>query len=384
MKFTTKRENILTALTHLNRVIETKTTIRVLLHVRITQLKDSIILLETTNFKQSLSVNVEANILNNEKLDFCTNCQKLLDVVRSFPTDTELQFEINKNDFLVITDTEKSIKTKFELLTLPADDFPLISKDDPQISYSLVQQDLKEALKLTVTTISFEDERMFLNGIYFDMIDTNTINLVSTDGRCLTLQKIDIIGNPANLISLILPAKGLKLLTDLLVESEDELMVSISEESIIKFRAGAWVLTTNVMEGKFPNYVQVIPTGDFEIDAEFDTDICIEALKRISVMSEKEFQTLNMSLSLNGLKFHLDNLNAGVVDDELVDLFSSETKEFACRISLKYLINVLSMFKNEKAVIKVIDTSGTKPILFCKSGIPQSDFVSIIMPMRED
>src|SRR5205085_1725336 len=173
--------------------------------------------------------------------------RKLQDLLRALPEESLLQVDPGANRLTI-----KSGKSRFNLQTLPAADFPRIAMSaDQKHSISLAQRDLRSLLRLVEFAMAQQDIRYYLNGMLI-VLEEDKLIAVATDGHRLSYASISI-GGSRERQEVILPRKTVQELSKLLTETDDPITVDILANQI-RFRFANIELISKVIDGKFPDY----------------------------------------------------------------------------------------------------------------------------------
>ena len=145
--------------------------------------------------------------------------------------------------------TLKAGKSRFNLQTLPADDFPLLSVGSASdSSFSLSQRELKRLISQVQYAMAVQDIRYYLNGLLMQT-DGNQVRLVATDGHRLAFASADVEANlPKS--EVILPRKTIIELYKLLQDIDDPINIEVLANQV-RFSFGSTVIISKVVDGKF-------------------------------------------------------------------------------------------------------------------------------------
>ena len=254
MQFVVKRDSLLKSLNFVQGVVEKKNTLPILSNVLL-QLKENKLFLVATDLDLIFHDEIKDVKIIKEG-STTTSAAILYDILRKISSNSELNFELKSENKLSL----KSENSDFNLLCLPTDNFPSFSdKFDGEEIY-IDNKKFLNLLNKTRISISNDDTRHYLNGIYLHLTEAHGrtfLTGVATDSHRLSSSSLEIDSNN-NFSSLILPRKTVFQLCSLLTEISDQLIVTTSETKI-KFKIGNIQLVSKVIDGKFPDYKKVVP-----------------------------------------------------------------------------------------------------------------------------
>ena len=370
MKFIGPSDLILKHIQQVEGAVASKTTIPILSNIMIVAENNSLKLLATD---LEIGIRTELPIRVENEGSVTVNAKKFIQNLKAF-NDVDLEFELDESYKLNVKCTESRIKAKFTIQGLPIDNFP----DVPEFiedNYITVEQALiKRLIKKSIYSAAVEESRPFLCGVFFSWDDTNILNCVSTDGRRLALIKEEIpeIEKIENR-NKIIPPKILKQLTSLLKE-DGTCDITFTTKKVY-FRIGNTELSSNLLEGRFPDYEAVIPS-QFDYQIKIDNILFQEAIQRVSQMVEQKSYQIIIHIENDILTLSGKDPEHGSSYDEL----PVETNNLNISIGLNYrfLLDAIKEIDSDKLTIDLIDNE--KPVIFRSEEEPNQ--LALIMPMR--
>jgi DNA polymerase III subunit beta len=266
MRFSIQREALLKPLTQVVGVVERRQTMPVLANI----------LIEVTNgsagFTASdLEVELSARCVVEDSVDGVTTlpARKLYDIVRALPDGSRI--DISQSGERV---TLKTGRSKFTLATLPASEFLTVDDIDVIERISLSESTLKELLDRTAFAMAHQDVRYYLNGMLLDLHE-GALRCVATDGHRLALCETEIALAIKSKRQIIIPRKG-----------KNHLRVTRSD----------FVLTSKLIDGRFPDYEAVIPIGADKI-VQLPRDELRMALQRVAILSNEKYRGVKLDVA---------------------------------------------------------------------------------------
>ncbi len=270
--------------------------------------------------------------------------RKFLDICKSLPADTLLLLEVNENQRLII----EGIRSRFELSTLPADEFPLLDQIPMDHELQITEKALKTSLDATGFAMANQDVRYYLNGMLFD-ISADSLATVSTDGHRLALhQTTEIETNSENSQQIILPRKGVLELSRLL-DGTRELPITLEISSNhIRAHTDTVRFTSKLIDGRYPDYKGAIPVT-FSIELTLDRLQLRDSLQRVSILSNEKFRGVKLSLKKDLMIIESNNPEQETAKEEL-DI-NYEGDDFEIGFNVTYLLEAINHLKGETAML---------------------------------
>ncbi len=268
-------------------------------------------------------------------------------------------------------------RSHFSLATLPREDFPVMASSEYETNFSAKAPVLRRLFDKAKFAISTEETRYYLNGVYMhaaDGADGRVLRCVATDGHRLARIDADLPEGAENLPGVIVPRKTVGELRKLLEDDEAEIAVSVSETKI-RFATPEVTLTSKVIDGTFPDYTRVIPTGNtrrLEVDAaEF-----AQAVDRVSTVSSERSRAVKLAVDEDRLVLSVNAPDSGAADEELAVAYGDEPMEIG--FNAKYLLEIAGQVDRENAVF-LLNTSNDPTLM--REGNDESA-IYVVMPMR--
>lgn len=304
--------------------------------------------------------------------------RKLLDICRSLPDHASVELALvdvaqarmghGATQQLQI----KCGRSKFLLATLPAQEFPITPEVEPTGQLSINQSLLSELLKQTYFAMAQQDVRHYLNGALLELTP-NQLAIVAADGHRLAISRFSL--QSEHQAQLIIPRKAILELLKLLDNSDApvELILSASQLRVI---TQEYVLTTKIIDSKFPDYQRVIPrNGDKKIV--IDRDILKHTLARTSILAHEKHRGIRLGLQSGRLHISTHNPNQEQAEEELEVTYSGSPVDIGFNVS--YLIDVLNTIPPGGVTLTLSD--GNSSMLMQGVNI-NTDALYVVMPLR--
>ena len=301
-----------------------------------------------------------------------TSASTLYDILRRLQPNASIDFSLlNKNKLKLV-----SGNSKFNLLCLPADNFPLIEEDIEQKKFEVSSQKLLRLLNKTKISISNDETRHYLNGIYLHKIKLENKSFlcgVSTDSHRLSSSSLEIDPD-IDIESIILPKKTIFQLISLLEQSSKTIKIS-NNKSKIKFEMDIGILISKVIDGRFPDYDKVVPKDNNKI-LEIKLNEFKNSVERVTTVSSDRKEALKMFISKNSVQFAVNSPNSGEGIEIIDAKFNSEDLKIS--FNSRYLMDIASQIENETIILNLKDPGS--PALI-KDFSDKNSF-HVVMPMK--
>ena len=270
----------------------------------------------------------------------------------------------------------KSDNADFNLLCLPVDNFPNFADNFDGNEILLNNSKFLKLLNKTRISISNDDTRHYLNGIYLHLTEESGRNFltgVATDSHRLSSCSIEING-VEDFIPIILPKKTVFQLCSLLLENSNELRIQLNENKI-KFSLGKTKLISKVIDGKFPDYKKVVPIDNKKILLVSSKDF-INSIERVTSVSLDRKEGLKLNINKDNVQLSVNSTNSGEGNEKIKAQFNSDSLNIS--FNSKYLIDIASEIEDKNLKINLKDS--VSPVLVEDVSDKNSYFV--IMPMK--
>jgi len=370
MQFSIKRDDLLRSLNFVQGVVEKKNTLPILSNV----------LIDAKNNKISI-VATDLDLVFYDEIDgvkiikegsTTTSATILYDILRKISSNAEINFDLK-------TENKLSLKTEnsdFNLLCLPTDNFPNFVDEFQENEIILNKAKLLSLLNKSKISISNDDTRHYLNGIYLHLTETENqtyLTGVSTDSHRLSSSSIQV-DKGTKFSSIILPKKTIFQLCSLLQEVDEKVIIKTNETKI-QFKMGNIKLTSKVIDGKFPDYKKVVPTGNEKIVTVESKDF-IDSIERVTTISLDRKEGVKLNIEKNKIQLSVNSTNSGDGNEVIKANFNSEPMTIS--FNSKYLIDIASEVEDPNIQLNLKDS--VSPVLIQDKSDKNSFYV--IMPMK--
>ena len=371
MRITIERASFLKSLNHVQSVVERRNTIPILSNVLLHADKGKLSL-TSTDLDIEVVESVTADVVKSGATT--ASAHTLYDIVRKLPDGAQIQLDTAEGDGRL---TISAGRSRFQLQSLPKEDFPAMSAGQLPHKFSLSTRELISLIDKTRFAVSTEETRYYLNGIYLHAQPEKgktLLKAVATDGHRLARFELPAPKGAADIPGIIVPRKTVNELRKLLEDSEGDVEVSVSDTKI-KFQIGSLVLTSKLIDGTFPEYQRVIPTGNDKI-LEVVRDELKDAVDRVSTVSSEKSRAVRLNLEKGRLVLSVVSPEAGTATEELVIDYNFPAIEIG--FNARYILDILERIEGSKATFLFSDAGS--PTLVRESDGDAALYV--LMPMR--
>jgi DNA polymerase III subunit beta len=370
MQFVVKRDILLKSLNFVQGIVEKKNTLPILSNVLL-QLKDKKLSIVATDLDIIFYDEItDVQIINEGSTT--TSAAILYDILRKISSNAELKFDLKSENKLSL----KSDNSDFNLLCLPTDNFPTFADEFEGEEITLDNNRFLKLLNKTKISISSDDTRHYLNGIFLHLTEAHGrtfLTGVATDSHRLSSSSLEI--DKVNDFSpLILPRKTVFQLCSLLSETKNQLVLQTSDNKI-KFKLGNMKLISKVIDGKFPDYKKVVPTDNEKTLIVASRDF-IDSIERVASVSLDRKEGVKLVVNNDNVQLSVNSANSGEGNEKIKADFNSETINIS--FNSKYLIDISSEVEDKNLKMNLKDS--VSPVLIEDSSDKNSYYV--IMPMK--
>ena len=371
MKVTVERAELLKSLGHVHRVVERRNTIPILANVLV-KAEKAALNLKATDLDLEVIETVAAEV--SPAGSTTVPAHMFYEIVRKLPEGSQVVLESSSDRAVLAI---RAGRSRFTLQTLPESDFPDLAAGDMSHKFTLAAADMKRLINKTQFAISTEETRYYLNGIYLHTAGsgkTATLRAVATDGHRLAQADLDVPSGAAGMPGIIVPRKTVIEVQRLIEDNEAEVSIQLSNAKI-RFSIGDVVLTSKLIDGTFPDYARVIPSGN-DKELVVDKKDFEAAVDRVSTVSSERGRAVKLSLSAGKLVLSVTNPDSGSATEELEVEYDADPIDIG--FNSRYLLDIAAQLDGEAAVLKLADP-GSPTLIQDKEA---KGALYVLMPMR--
>jgi DNA polymerase-3 subunit beta len=362
----TEKETLLKPLQVVIGIVERKQTLPILSNVLIEK-EPGKIRFTATDLEIQITTTIETKTSESELSSITVGGKKLQEILRILPDQSKISIETKENKALI-----KANKSRFNLQSLPAQDFPRLNNQLMNAKKIVLHESLLKKLLLSVQyAMAQQDVRYYLNGVLL-IIEGNKLKVVATDGHRLAFNAGIIEGNHEKQ-EIIMPRKAVVELCKLLTETNENVEIEFSTQQI-KLNFSGINLITKVIEGKFPDYERVIPKYNNHLN--MDRVLVQQALQRAAILSNEKFRGVRFVLTENNLSIISSNSEHEEAQEEIEINYHGDVIDIGFNVN--YLMDGLNNISSQAAVFSFGDPNSS--ILITTPETPE--FRYVVMPMR--
>jgi len=359
------RDALLRPLQAVSGIVERRQTLPILANVLLEQ-RDGRLFVTATDLEMQITANSE--LAGKQDQSVTVGARKLQDLLRALPEESTLNVDTAAGKMTV-----RAGRSRFNLQTLPASDYPRIGLSQEQLqNITLPQSRFKGLLKLAEFAMAQQDIRYYLNGMLL-VIDKGSLQAVATDGHRLSYASISVPESYARQ-EVILPRKTVLELGKLLEDSEATVTIDVLANQV-RFRFSNIELVSKVVDGKFPDYNRVIPSGHPK-QIEMARSELLQALQRAAILSNEKFRGVRLVLATDQLKIICTNSEQEEAEEEIEITYNGEPLDIGFNIT--YLLDVLHNVSADRVVLALGDANSSALVTMPE----RSDYKYVVMPMR--
>jgi DNA polymerase-3 subunit beta len=366
MKATIERATLLRGLSHVQSVVERRNTIPILSNVLIEASLDGSLRLMATDLDLQIDETVPAAV--DQAGAITVPAHTLFDIARKLPEGSQVELTAAEGKIKV-----NAGRAKFELGTLPRDDFPVIAEGELPTVFELPAETLKQIIDKTRFAISTEETRYYLNGIFLHVAD-DMLKAAATDGHRLARVTVPRPEGAEAMPDVIVPRKCVAELRKLLDEVDGSVGVSLSG-SKIRFDLGAAILTSKLIDGTFPDYSRVIPTGNDKI-LKIDPKSFMQGVDRVSTIATEKTRAVKMALDRDRITLSVTSPDNGTAAEDVPGEYAAQPFEIG--FNSRYLMDILGQIESDLVEVHLADAAA--PTLIREND--KSPALYVLMPMR--
>ncbi|CUS47806.1 MAG: DNA polymerase III beta subunit beta DnaN [Idiomarinaceae bacterium HL-53] len=365
MKLTISRDALLKPLQIVSGAVEKRSTLPILGNVLLQVSEDS---LRMTGTDLEVELVSSVTLENAQAGDLTVPAKKLLDIVRTLSEGADVTLEGSDDKVIV-----RAGRSRFTLSTLPSVDFPNIEDWQSEIQFQVPQGQLKHVIERTHFSMANQDVRYYLNGMLFEVND-NLLRTVATDGHRLAMASVSLEQSALPHKQVIVPRKGVTELLRLLDDNDSIVEVSVGQNHL-RIVTGGMTFTTKLLDGRFPDYRRVLPSGGDRIVVG-DRDLLKQSFQRVAILSNEKFRGVRVQLSENELRLTTNNQEQEQAEERVEIEYSGAEMEIGFNIN--YVVDVLNSIDGEGVKFTLTDENSSALV----EDNSDDSALYVIMPMR--
>ena len=333
MKATISKESITKALSLVGGIVEKKQTLPILSNILI-EFKDTSFRLVATDLESELTIIGKTDNCETEGVT-TASAKKLNDLCRLIPDGSNIELTLSGDKLNISTKNGK-----YSLATLPSNEFPIFETGDAVNTIIIKSHDLKDLITSTAFAMGNQDWRHYLNGLFLKL-EEGVLTAVATDAHRLALNCVQV--NSEVNFSGIIPRKSVNEINRFIGENEGDLSLSINDASLT-VTSDNLTFKSKLIDGAFPDYNQVIPTGDSSL-LDVNVKDFANSLSRVSILSNDKNKGVKIHLVENNMTVKSNNADNELAEETVVSKYSGDEIEIAFNVN--YIQEILNNQANE-------------------------------------
>ena len=342
--------------------------------------RDGAISLSTTNLDLGIKCTVSAEV--EETGSVTLPVKELLRIVREL-ADMEVNVSSTGSPKATIS-TRGSI---FNLVGMDSKEFPPLPELENSNSFTLAREELTSMLKSVSYAQSVNEERYMLKGVFFQK-EEETISLVATDGRRLAVTSKEEKTPPENNGEFILPSLTVAELERLPSVAQEielnftdrqvslKLNVANEKDETMGFQESIY-LVSKVVEGKYPNFKQVIPKDDFN-QAVVERELMLECVNRAALVSDDK---VTLRIKTNEMEIYGQSTLGDASESMTIEY---EGQDAVVSFNPKFLLDPLKSITHDKVIFEFRDDMSPGVFKVNAEKNKKNEFLCVVMPIRTD
>lgn len=342
MKITCTKDMLNYAIQTVQKAIATKTPMPILTGIYISA-KGTTLELQATNYEIGISCTIDAIV--EEPGDIVLSGRYFHEIIRKLPGDNvEISSSLEDRTIKITSN-----QAQFNLLSLPAEEFPVLNK--PASDTILIVKDniLRELIKKTVFACANDESKPIFTGGLLE-VDQHNILMAATNTHRIAIKK-DIIGHNINNVKMIIPSKILNELVRVMV-SEIPMDVTIYyQKNQVSFSFDNVYIISRLIEGNFPDYNKVIPPN-FATSVTINTHDFMDAVERVSLLArDTDYNIIKLAFKNDCVIITSNNPDIGKACETVAIIMKGDEIDIA--FNAKYVTDILKNIMSEQLIFSL-------------------------------
>ncbi len=374
MRLRIERARLLNALSHVQNVVERRSTIPILANVKL-EAQDGELLLTATDQDVALALREPAAV--DRPGATTVGARTLFELVRKLPEGAELSLTHQGDADTAPTLVLEAGRARIELPTLPAQDFPPFGEEALDVRFQLATADLARLIDKTRFAISTEETRYYLNGIHLHVHGREAaavLRAVATDGHRLARIELALPEGAAAMPPIIVPRKTVQEARKLVEEGTGDVVVEVSL-SRIRFAVDGRVLTSRLIDSSFPDYEKVIPK-EYKRSAELSVKDFRAAVDLVSTISTDRSRTVKLSFKDGTVVISSTSAEVGSATESVDVAYEGDPLDIG--FNARYILDMLQEVESDRVRLEM--NSEVEPIVMRDPG--DASLLYVLMPVR--
>lgn len=370
MKATVDKKILSEALSLMLRVVERRTTIPIITNVLLKAAPDGAgLMLRVTNLDIEMETTIKAELADTGSTT--VPAAMLHDIVARMKDGAPVIIEdVAKGRAIV-----RAGRSRFTLPTLPESDWPELTRRDFAADFTLPGEQLAALLGRPAFAVGHEQTRPYLGGVFLH-VRKGHLRAVATDGHRMARLDTPLPAGADGMPGVIVPEKTVKEMAKLCETAKSGPVRLQVSSNVIRLEAGATSMISKLIDGTFPDYERVIPTGNNKTMVVAAREMA-DAVARMMAVVATRGHALRLSIDENGVKLDLARVAEGI---EAVEEVEADYDSAPMQIGFQsgYLADILGSLSGKTVQVKLADPGS--PTLF--SDPADAAWLTLLMPCR--
>jgi DNA polymerase III subunit beta len=368
MEFTIQKGEFVKGLSRAQGVVDRKSTMPILANILLSAAPKKGLTIAATDLGVGVTGSYGADVKKGGGVTIAA--KSFYEIVKNLPEDL-ISVSVGDNHRALI----RAGRVEYKIVGTSDADYPKLPDPEGVGFSSLDAQVFSDMIEKTLFSVSTDETRYHLNGVYLTS-KGDKLRMVSTDGH-----RLSMVSRPVATAGLevgggvIIPRKGLLEVKRLLEEAGSSPVEVGLRGSNVYLRRSDVTLSVKLIDAQFPDYEQVVPK-QISKRATVGRQALSDALRRISLLSSDKSWGVKLSFAKNLLQIASDNPDLGEAREELeVDY---DNTDLTIGFNARYILDVLSATESTEVVLGMNDEISPGVI----SPVEDEDYTCVIMPMR--
>jgi DNA polymerase-3 subunit beta len=368
MKIEIEKKDLMSLIGKTQNIVEKRNTMPILVNVLLEADKEQLKVF-ATDLEVSLTDSAKCKV--NQPGKVAVSAKSLFDIAKEL-SEAPIQLLKKENNWLEI----KQGKYTSKIVGISAEEYPIFPAYTGKGFLKIPAETLKDMIDKTIYSVSNDETRYHLNGVYFEQKGESGYTMVATDGHRLSLVNKKLPS--ADLLSsgqgVIIPRKGLQEIKKLLESLGGDFEIAIEGSQLI-VRHNTTTLMIRLIEGKYPNYSQFIPTK-LKQKIRVNREAFLTSLKRVALLANQKSKAITLSVSNGRMEIASNNPELGDAKEEIE--VSYDGQDLRIGFNAKYVQDVLTAIHDDEIDFEINDQLSPGLIR------PHNDqsYTCVVMPMR--
>jgi DNA polymerase III subunit beta len=371
MKIKVDKKDLVALLSKTQNIVEKRNTMPILINILL-QAEKNTLQVFATDLEVSLTDFADVKVESEGKI--AVNAKNLFDIVREL-SEGEIILDAKTNNRLQI----KQNKSVFNIVGISPEEYPVFPTFKTNDFVEVNPEVLIEMIDRTIYSVSNDETRYHLNGVYFEKKTTSgktQFRMVATDGHRLSLVDRYTNEESANIINsgVIIPRKGLAEVKKIIDFSDKPIKMAVEGSQLI-VKTGSTILMVRLIEGKYPNYQQLIPQN-LKKTALINRESLLSSIRRVSLLSNQKSKGVTIALAKGKMEISSNNPELGDAKEEIEIDYNGEDLKIG--FNAKYILDILNSFTSGNLNLE-LENQLSPGLIRPENDL---DYTCVVMPMR--